>query len=210
MKILNLYAGIGGNRKLWGDKHEIIAIENNKEIAAAYQDLFPKDQVIVKDAHKYLIDHFKEFDFIWSSPPCPTHSLTNNFLNAQGIIRYPDLKLWQEIVFLKHWFKGKWVVENVRSYYKPLWNHQESGRHYFWANFNISNLKIKAPFNIANMRASTRKTQEENLKSLEKFHNIDLSNYNLKNKRLVLRNCVKPEIGLHIFKMTFKDKQKTL
>jgi DNA (cytosine-5)-methyltransferase 1 len=29
MRILNLYAGIGGNRKLWGDDHEITAVELN-------------------------------------------------------------------------------------------------------------------------------------------------------------------------------------
>lgn len=39
MKILNLYAGIGGNRKLWGDEHELWSIENSYEIAAAYQKL---------------------------------------------------------------------------------------------------------------------------------------------------------------------------
>jgi len=27
MKILNLYAGIGGNRKLWGDQHQVTAVE---------------------------------------------------------------------------------------------------------------------------------------------------------------------------------------
>ena len=32
MKVLNLYAGIGGNRKLWKDV-EVTAVENNKEIA---------------------------------------------------------------------------------------------------------------------------------------------------------------------------------
>ena len=31
MKILNLYAGIGGNRKLWGDEHEITAVELNSK-----------------------------------------------------------------------------------------------------------------------------------------------------------------------------------
>jgi len=99
MRILNLYAGIGGNRKLWGDEHEVTAIENNKEIAAAYKKLFPKDQVIITDAHNYLLKNFKEFDFIWSSPPCPSHSLTNNFLHAQGVVRYPDLDM---CVFLSH------------------------------------------------------------------------------------------------------------
>ena len=58
MKILNLYAGIGGNRKLWGDGHEITAIEFNPEIAKIYQDFFPNDKVIVTDAHQYLLEHF--------------------------------------------------------------------------------------------------------------------------------------------------------
>ncbi len=68
MKILNLYAGIGWNRKLW-EWHEITAVEFNPEIAKVYQDLFPNDTVIVWDAHEYLRQHFKEFDFIWTSPP---------------------------------------------------------------------------------------------------------------------------------------------
>lgn len=33
MKILNLYCGIGGNRKLWGDEHEITAVEFEPKIA---------------------------------------------------------------------------------------------------------------------------------------------------------------------------------
>ena len=32
MKILNLYAGIGGNRKLWGDGHDITAVQLVPEI----------------------------------------------------------------------------------------------------------------------------------------------------------------------------------
>ena len=46
MKILNLYAGIGGNRKLWGNEHDITAVEYDVEIAAVYQDLFPNDETI--------------------------------------------------------------------------------------------------------------------------------------------------------------------
>ena len=74
MKILNLYAGIGGNRKNWGDTHEITAVEYDPKIAAIYRDFFPNDKVIIADAHQYLLDHFSEFDFIWSSPPCQSHS----------------------------------------------------------------------------------------------------------------------------------------
>jgi DNA (cytosine-5)-methyltransferase 1 len=54
MKILNLYCCIGGNRKLWGDNHEITGVENDPAIAKIYQDFFPKDRVIIADAHKYL------------------------------------------------------------------------------------------------------------------------------------------------------------
>jgi DNA (cytosine-5)-methyltransferase 1 len=209
IKVLNLYAGIGGNRKLWTNV-DVTAIENNSEIAKIYQDFFPNDKVIVTDAHQYLLEHYKEFDFIWSSPPCPTHSVTNHFLNAQGVIRYPDMSLWQEIIFLKTFFKGLFVVENVISYYEPLIKPQEAGRHYFWANFLIPFETVRCNFNIANMRASTRKEPEDNLRSLEKFHNFDLSKYDTSDKRKLLRNCVKPELGLHIFNMAYKEKQEVL
>ena len=74
MRILNLYAGIGGNRKLWGDTHEVTAVELDPKIASIYHDFFPQDKIEITDAHKYLLEHYMEFDFIWSSPPCPTHS----------------------------------------------------------------------------------------------------------------------------------------
>jgi len=215
MKILNLYAGIGGNRKLWGDKHEIIAIEIDPKIAAIYQDLFPNDKVIIADAHQYLLEHFKEFDFIWSSPPCPSHSRTNTFLHAQGVVRFPDMKLYEEIIFLKNWFKGKWVVENVIPYYETLIKAQECGRHLFWTNFKISNIEVETQIGTFNRRASEFAQKKEDMKYMDP--NKDWLGFNLKKtkldsykKRQILRNCVHPSIGLHIFKMAFKDKQETL
>lgn len=143
VKVLNLYAGIGGNRKLWTDC-EVTAVELNESIAAIYQDFFPNDKVIVGDAHDYLIKHFREFDFIWTSPPCPTHSKMNTLNNhVRGALEYPDMKLYQEIIILQHFFKGKFVVENVMGYYKPLIVPQENGRHYFWANFLIPKTEVK-------------------------------------------------------------------
>ena len=121
IKVYNGYAGLGGNRKEWPKNIKVTAVENNLELAKQYQLFFPEDVVIIGDAHQYLLEHYQEFDFLWSSPPCPTHSVTNCFLHYQGIIRYPDMSLWQEIVFLDKWCKGKWVVENVKSYYPPLW-----------------------------------------------------------------------------------------
>ena len=58
MKILNLYSGIGGNRKLWGDQHEITAVEYNEEIATVYKDYFPNDKVIIGDAHEFLLKNY--------------------------------------------------------------------------------------------------------------------------------------------------------
>ena len=121
MNILNLYAGIGGNRKLWGNEHNITAVEYDEKIANVYKELYPKDTVIVDDAHEYLLKHYKEFDFIWSSPPCVTHSkLILGNINKPNCFHYPDMKLYQEIILLKTFCKTKWVIENVKPYYTPL------------------------------------------------------------------------------------------
>jgi len=188
MKILNLYAGIGGNRKIWGDEHEVTAVEINKDIAAIYQDFFPNDKVIVTDAHKYLLEHYKEFDFIWSSPPCQSHSGTNHFLNAQGIIRYPDMELYQEIIFLRHFCKCKWIVENVIPYYNPLIKPKIIGRHCFWSNFLISLIK-QPKDSIGKMHGKRQKGHDKPIEE---------------------RNAVNSKLGLHIFNCAFKIKQENL
>lgn len=195
MKILNLYAGIGGNRKLWGDEHEVTAVEIDEGIAGVYKSLFTKDKVIVGDAHQYLLDHYKEFDFIWSSPPCPTHS---KMCFSQQIKQYPNMQMYQEIILLKTWFKGKWILENVKPYYEPVVKPSfELGRHYFWCNFHVP----KKEFPMIDI---SRCTPEE----LLKFHNIDKPN--IKHYRTIVRNMVYPPLALHIFKCAFKDKQNTL
>ena len=43
IKVLNLYAGIGGNRLLWPENIEVTAVENDAEIAKAYSDRFKND-----------------------------------------------------------------------------------------------------------------------------------------------------------------------
>jgi len=194
MKILNLYAGIGGNRKLWGEDHEITAVELNPEIAKIYQDFFPNDKVIVADAHQYLLDHFKEFDFIWSSPPCPTHSNLRLLSVNRGLIKleYPDMKLYQEIIILQSFHKGKYVVENVIGYYEPLIIPQKSGRHYIWSNMIIKNLKT-GHISIKNKKEIKI---EDRMKDLDIF--IDNWHGYKGDKHRLLKNCVYPEIGLHI------------
>lgn len=188
MKILNLFSGIGGNRKLWGDEYEITAVEYDKEIAKAYQDRFPNDKVIVTDAKQYLLDHYLEFDFIWISPPCFTHSTiinsqyTRNNYNA----KYPDMRLYEIILFLQgHGRKCKWVVENVKPYYEPLLKPTaEIDRHLYWSNFNISNIEIKKDYIIKFVKVEDSE--------------FDLSKYKIADKRQVIRNQVNSEIGKHI------------
>lgn len=207
MKILNLYAGIGGNRKLWGDEHEVTAVEYKPEIAKVYQDLFPLDRVIVADAHQYLLEHYAEFDFIWSSPPCSTHSRARYGLGfhggkVDGV--YPDMKLYEEIIFLKHHFKGRYCVENVQAYYKPLIEPQVLGRHWYWANFNISKIPVGSSGITTSLTTAGNPVKKFNVGDYEKLYNYNLSKYKISNKRLLLRNCVEPEIGLHILKESFK------
>lgn len=202
MKILNLYAGIGGNRKLWGGSHNVVAVENDPAIAKVYADLYPDDTVIVDDAHQYLIDHYTEFDFIWSSPPCPTHSRARYGLGFHGhgfAAVYPDMQLYQEILLLKHHFKGHYCVENVQAYYKPLIEPLSIGRHWYWANFPLQKIKVGySGLTHGITTSSGKRLIRKTTKELETHLGYDLSKYKITNKRLLLRNCVEPEVGLHI------------
>ena len=201
IKVLNLYAGIGGNRKLWKNV-DVTAVENNKEIADIYKDFFPEDEVIIADAHQFLLEHHKEFDFIWSSPPCQSHSSFrhNICVKFRGTeAKYPDMNLYEEILFLKHHAKCKWVVENVKPYYEPLIKGNLIQRHMFWSNFPIEDIKLK--------QDNIRQVQ---IPELEKIHGFILDRYKLKNKRQILRNCVIPKLGLHIFNSAYKSIQQTI
>jgi len=141
MKILNLYACLGGNRYKWDEVTdvEVTAVEWDEELARLYQERFPQDTVIVADAHQYLLDHYKEFDFIWSSPPCPTHSRINISMKTKRKMKYPDMRLYQEIIFLDNYFTGKYVVENVIPFYEPLITAHKRHRHLYWTNFKLPN-----------------------------------------------------------------------
>jgi DNA (cytosine-5)-methyltransferase 1 len=205
IKVLNLYAGIGGNRKLWPqDQIEVTAVEINPQIAKTYQDFFPKDKVIVADAHQYLLEHYKEFDFIWSSPPCPSHSRIRTTGVYAGELEaiYPDMSLYQEIILLSNFapLNTKWVVENVISYYPPLIKPQVLDRHYIWCNSLLTHFK-----NLTN----DNRVHNDIIGSEELF-GFDISKTDLCDKRTILRNLVNPEVGLHIFKMAFKEVQTTL
>lgn len=211
-KVLNLYACLGGNRYKWdevaqeaGVKMEVTAVELDPEAARLYQERFPNDNVVIGDAHQYLIDHYKEFHFIWSSPPCPTHSRINtSYKNQKNMkIRYPDMKLYEEIIILSHFFDGKYCVENVISYYDPLIPAKKRGRHLYWTNFNLPIvLSERKTVVTASMNDSLRKKygSGSDVKRLSKFHNYDFTKYNGKQRRdKMARNLVDYEAGKTIF-----------
>ena len=193
-KILNLYACLGGNRYKWdevADNLEITAVELDPKAARLYKERFPNDIVIVDDAHQYLLDHYQEFDFIWTSPPCPTHSRARFWgfgANGKNPV-YPDMKLYEEIIFLEHHCKGKYVVENVIPYYEPMFNPKKRDRHLYWTNFNLPNT-------LSNRHFNGMSQAKNEVDKLCLFHDYDFRKY--KGKQPVLkmaRNLVDYEAG---------------
>jgi DNA (cytosine-5)-methyltransferase 1 len=196
MKVLNLYAGLGGNRKLW-EGCEVTAVENEPKIAAVYQRLHPNDAVIVGDAHQYLLDHYDEFDFVWTSPPCQTHSKMAK-ATRHKLRRYTDMSLYQEILFLQNFFKGRFVVENVVPYYEPLIAPTKRiGRHLFWSNFDFEAEEVKQPANFINLCNVNGKKALQDWLGIHYEENIYYGNNHCPAQ--ILRNCVHPKLGEQIY-----------
>jgi len=198
LKVLNLYACLGGNRLKWDEVAEeaginldVTAVELDTELAKLYQERFPNDTVIVADAHQYLLDNYQDFDFIWTSPPCPTHSRMRKTNTGEGERKskatYPDMKLYQEILLLEHFFKGKYCVENVIPYYTPLIPAKKRGRHLYWTNFNLPNdLNGRKASNFIHSKVG----------DLSEFHDYDFRKYKGKERvDKIARNLVDYEAG---------------
>jgi len=194
VKVLNLYACLGGNRYKWNEVAdiEVTAVELDPELAKLYQDRYPNDTVIVADAHQYLLDHYKDFDFIWSSPPCPTYSRARFARRETTETVYPDLKLYEEIIFLQNWFKGLYCVENVIPYYDPLIPAQKRGRHLYWTNFKLPN--------VLSERKNNFMEGKDEVSKWCKFHDYDFRQYKGKQRTdKIARNLVDYEAGKTIF-----------
>lgn len=206
-RVLNLYACLGGNRYKWDevcDNLQVTAVELDEEAARLYQERFPNDTVIVGDAHQYLLDHYKEFDFIWTSPPCPTHSRIQLSMQTTRKMKYPDMKLYQEIIFLDTFFKGKYVVENVIPYYEPLINAKKRDRHLYWTNFNL-------PTDL-NGRKNPDLSRTKNLiATLSDYHDYDFRKYKGKQAmNKMARNLVDYEAGKTILATALGMVQKSI
>jgi len=173
MKILNLYACLGGNRFKWGDKYELTAVELDKELAKLYQERFPNDTVKVADAHQYLLDSRARYWAIGANGKKPI---------------YPNMQLYEEILLLDYHFKGKYVVENVIPYYDPMLNPKKRGRHLYWTNFNLPN-------DLGDRNAKVCQGKDE-LNRLCDFHKFDFNKYKgEQNKVKIARNLVDYEAG---------------
>ena len=204
MKILNLYACLGGNRYKWDEVAEIqvTAVELDPEAARLYKERFPNDTVIVADAHQYLLDHFKEFDFIWSSPPCPSHSRARFARRNTTTAIYPDLKLYEEILFLENYFEGKYCVENVIPYYEPLIYGKKIGRHLYWTNFILPN--------DLNERKSSIMESKDEVSKWCIFHDYDFRKYKgTQSVQKMARNLVDYEAGKTILETALGIIQKS-
>ena len=194
MRVLNLYAGVGGNRKHWRDC-EVTAVEWDPKIAAVYRRLYPDDEVIVADAHQYLLDHHKEFDLVWSSPPCQSHSrMVKGGQNRKP--RYPDMALYEEVIFLQHFSKVPWVVENVVPYYDIMIPATKVGRHLFWTNFEFQADDVPRPKGFINQK----QVGKQDLMDWLGIHYEGNVYYDGNHCPFqVLRNCVHPDLGLAVF-----------
>lgn len=190
LKVLNLYACLGGNRLLWEDCH-VTAVELDPELARLYQLRFPNDVVIVADAHEYLLKNYMQFDFIWSSPPCPSHSRARNW-NPKIEALYPDMKLYEEIILLETRFNGKYCVENVIPYYEPLIPGKKRGRHIYWANFRLPN--------VLSTRNCSIHAQSDEINKWCEFHKYDFKQYKgAQRLDKIARNLVDFEAGNAIY-----------
>lgn len=200
MRILVLYAGLGGTMNLIDDtKHDITNIELNPEIAKVLQERKPNQKVIINDAHEYLRLHCDEYDFIQASRPCQSHTPMMKFTRHK-LKRYPDFGLYEEIVFLQHFYKGLWYVENVNPYYEPLIKPTvKILRHLFWSNFSIPPMinPPKSPSNMMNLATVGQKKIMMDWLGIHYDKNIYYQGNHCPVQ--ILRNCMHPLIGEHIF-----------
>ena len=193
-KILNLYAGIGGNRYLWKDC-DVTAVEKDVQAARIYSRLFPDDHVCITDAKEYLLRNIMKYDFIWASPPCQSHSKLNTTGNLP--LAYPDLSLYQMIIYLQQNAKCPWIVENVDPYYDPLIaTPYKIDRHIFWSDYYLPPFDVPREKGIVSMSGG----------DIAKWLQMDFKG--LKPTRQMLRNCVHPVIGKILFDVRPKEQEE--
>lgn len=107
--------------------------------------------------------------------------------------RYVDMSLYQEILYLQNFYKGFWVVENVKPFYTPLIQGKLVGRHYYWANFEVGNYVEPTPSDFINLANLAGKTKLMNWLGIHYSESIYYGNNHCPAQ--ILRNCVHPNEG---------------
>lgn len=198
MKILNLYCGLGGNRRGWPPGDYVTAVDIDPGVLGEYEKAFPQDQCVLDDAHEFLRLNFREYDAIWSSPPCQSHSRMSRVnYGRHAFTAYPDFRLYEEVVFLQANCEAPWIVENVVPFYRMPIRGEIRGRHVFWSNKYVPQFTVKG----LDPTVCTRRELAKELGFDYEGNIYQGSNDPLK----VMRNCVHPEIGRIIYEEVFVD-----
>lgn len=106
---------------------------------------------------------------------------------------YPDMKLYEEILFLDNYFDGKYCVENVIPFYEPLITAKKRGRHLYWTNFNLPN-------DLGKRKNPDFSRIKDVVGVMSNFHDYDFTKYKGEQRmNKMARNLVDYEAGRTIF-----------
>ena len=199
IRLYNGCAGFGANTHLLDrNKYHITHVEMYEDIAIINQKLHKEDIVIIGDAYQYFQENHTNFDVAWFSPNCQSHSRMVK-ATKHNVNKIPDMTgIYGLMVFLKHFYKGDWIIENVVPFYKPLVDPSlRVGRHIFWSNKELFGIEdIKRPKGFIN------KTTIEGANELKKWLGLDFEGYvYYKGNHCpaqTLRNCIHPLLGKQI------------
>ncbi len=206
LRVLNAYAGIGGNRHLWPAEWHVTAVEIDPRVAAEYARRYPNDTVLVEDAHAHVMERAHEYDARWVSPPCPTHSrLALNVARRKGAEPAPDPRLWDEIEHLRA-LGGRYVVENVHTYYEPpIAPDVVTERHYYWTSTPPLTLTPMGVLPVSGRRVGLTADA-----IAESYGLPPLPAGSVADRRKAMRNAVVPHEGYEIAMAAFAPQLVTI
>jgi len=208
VRVLDLYAGLGGTdkgiRKVAAEKNiklDYYAIEIDPAVCQAHKKNHLESNVICADVKDWL-DKVTDFDFVWASPPCQTHSINNYSNKAIGYKTKPvDWSLWHVIDILQRAETIPFVVENVKIWYNEPFKHNfKLDRHYFWTNLQL------VPFDYHKKPA--KEWCHISVKDWQEYHQLEPATTG--DKRQQLRNCVHWSIAAGIFEQFLEPRSPIL
>lgn len=151
LKILDLFCGVGGVARGFqkflneqGIEYEYHAVDIDRSILLAHKVVNKNSVTILRDAYSFEDDELSQYDFIWASPPCETHSIAGIWRRKFGV--EPDMRLYELIIKL-HRLGIPFVVENVKPYYNPpIKPTSKANRHVLWSNLSIKPVEVDLPY----------------------------------------------------------------